>query len=185
MANTIPFTAYFKIVPNRGNGKRFEIQYSRENMAGLVHNDLLTNFINGNIAQPGGTVTSSLAEGPANVISAVAVKPQFGDSPDTLTVVGFYNQPGEDSADETGEDSADENHPPYGEITIISHGAVLTGPGTGPVGRVMGVTPSANNTNIAAALRAELLAAITSVSVELIKLEVAGQAYGWGGVHLP
>ena len=177
MANSIPFTAYFRIVPDRGTGKRFEVQRSRERIASLVYQDLENNFNNGNIALPGGSVGSATALGLANSINAVAVKPQFGESPDTLTVVGFYDSPYDDT--NPGQ------HLPYGDMTIISHNSVITGPGTGTGARALGATPSSGNLQDAAAIKIELEAAITSVPVQLIKLEVAGQVYGHGGIHFP
>ena len=172
MANNIPFTAYLKIVPDRGNGKRFEIWRSREKMAALVNEDLAS-FLTGNVAMPGGSITWSLASNEDSLstsVDAVASKPAFGEFPDTLTVVGFYS---------------DANTVPFAEHTIISHNQVLSGPTTGNAASHPNVLPNAGNVAAIKALKTDLENAITSVTAEVIKIEVNGVAYGQGGYHFP
>lgn len=190
MANRVPFTAYFKIVPDRGSGKRFEIQRSRERLAHLVWRDLNDTMENAtvewlggsgsvpggvaNFAVPGGSVTWMLAAGDPDAISnsmaGVAVKPQFGESPDTLTVVGFYD------SDATV---------PYNEKMLISVGRVWKGPASGAPGYSGATEPSAAISDAAVALKAALEAAITHAPVEMIKLEIGGVKFGHGGLHFP
>jgi len=174
MANRIPFTASFRIIPERGSGKRFEIQRSREKIAALVYEDLTTAgiFPNGNIAEPGGSVTWLRAgsdNNPSNNMSGVAVKPQFGETPDTLMVVGFYD----------GTVAR-----PHGQVSVISGGACVSGPNAGPGASALLVTPTTAAIANANAIRAALLNGITSVSVTLISLEVSGIRYGHGGITL-
>lgn len=186
MANRVPFTAYFKIVPDRGSGKRFEIQRSRERIAHLVWrdlNDVMENALveNGgtaphvaNFAAPGGSITWMLATADADSLStsmsAVSVKPQFGEFPDTLTVVGFYE------SDFTL---------PYKEMSLISAGRVWKGPASGAHGWTPSTSPSSDVSTAAVALKAALEAAIISVPVEMIKLEIDGVKFGQGGHHFP
>ena len=187
MANKVPFVAYFRIVPERGSGKRFEIWRSREKLAHLIWrdlNDILESTPEGtpvgteadevaNFAAPGGSVTWGLAADEyslANTMSAVAVKPQFGEFPDTATVVGFYNS---------------ETVVPYAEKTLISGGRVVTGPAAGAPGWDPSTDPNAANQAAAKSLKTALESAITSVDAEMIKLEINGVVYGQGGRHFP
>ena len=185
MANRVPFTAYFRIVPERGEGKRFEIWRSRERIARLVWrdlNDVLENATapdgggtegGANFAVPGGIVTWGLAQDADSLSSsmdAVAYKPQFGEFPDQLTVVGFVDQ---------------DNTVPYSEKQYISGGRVWSGPATGAPGFTVNTMPNTANQVAAASLKAQLEAAITSVPVELIKLEVNSVSYGRGAIHFP
>ena len=186
MPNTVPFTAYFRMVPERGEGKRFEIWRSRERIARLVWLDLNTVLEDSvpfnsagdtagtaNFAVPGGTITWSLAQDAdsnSSSMNAVAFKPQFGESPDQLTVVGFVEQ------DDTV---------PYGEKQLISGGRVWNGPAAGAPGVTISTMPTTANQAAAAALKALLEASIISVPVEMIKLEINGVAYGRGAIHFP
>jgi len=185
MANRVPFTAYFRMVPERGEGKRFEIWRSRERIARLVWLDLNTVLEDSmpynaagttggvNFAVPGGTITWSLAQDAdsnSSSMNAVAFRPQFGEFPDQLTVVGFVDQ------DDTT---------PYGEKLLISGGRVWSGPAAGAPGVTVGTMPTAANQAAAAALKTLLEAAITSVPVEMIRLEINGVAYGRGAIHFP
>ena len=188
MANRVPFTAYFRIVPERGSGKRFEIQRSRERIAQLVWYDLnnvLENAMQSattgtgtsaemaNFAVPGGTITWTLAADESSIgmsMPAVAVKPQFGEFPDAVTVVGFFER-----------DVA----VPYREKQLISSGRVWRGPAAGAPGYSSDTEPSDANRADVLAIKDALEAAITSVSVDMIKLEVSGVSYGRGGYHFP
>lgn len=176
MANRVPFTAYFKIVPDRGTGKRFEIQRSREHLAHLIYLDLTDaanptrDFTDGNITSPGGGGNWGLStEALSDMVPTVAVKPQFGESPDMVTVTGFYN----------GSAAA-----PYSQKGIICGGKYVVGPASGAPGYSDNTMPSSTNLADATALAAGLIGAIVSVEVELIKLEVAGVSYGRGHLHI-
>jgi hypothetical protein len=179
MANRIPFTAYLRIVPNRGTGKRFEIHRSRERMARQVWedlNDVLENAMEDdglgvNFAVPGGSVTTLTAHSPfSSNESGVAVKPQFGESPDTLTIIGFYES---------------NTQYPYPEKQLISAGRVWSGPAAGAPGYSANTEPNDANRVDVAALKLLLESAITSVAIEVIGLEVNGVKYGRGGLHFP
>jgi hypothetical protein len=187
MPNRVPFTAYFRVVPERGSGKRFEIWRGRERLAQLVWRDLnavLENAMNlsntatdpeANFAVPGGIITWGLAGAEATgsnsmSMNAVAYKPQFGEFPDQLTVVGFIEQ---------------DDVVPYQEKQLISGGRVWNGPATGTPAYSANTEPNAANQLAAAELKAILESAITSAAVETIKLEINGVTYGRGGLHFP
>lgn len=174
MANMVPFTAYAKIVPERGDGKRWELRRSRERIAYLVHNDLVNNLTVGNIAHPGGDGVWGLAEDASSLsldINTVAVKPQMGQDPDLVTIVGFYD--------------GDAAKVPYSEISVIHAGETRTGPLAGAPGWRADLGPSANSVVEVKALKTALTAAITSVSIEIVRIEIAGVIYGRGGFHFP
>lgn len=172
MAFKIPFTIYIKITPEYGNGKRFEIQRSRERIAHLVHLDLSSlNTIA--MASPGGGGTWGLAEDTtslSNLVEIVAVKPQFGQDPDILTVVGFYN-----AVPKT----------PYPEITLINAGEYKTGPASGAPGWRSNLEPTSDSRTAVKNLKTAVSGAITSVTVDIIKIELSGITYGRGGYHFP
>ena len=188
MANRVPFTAYLRFVPERGEGKRFEIQRSRERFAYLVWHDLNDVLENArqsnttgtgttaemaNFAVPGGSITWSLAASEHSLgttMEGVAMKPQFGQFPDTLTVIGFFER-----------DVA----LPYREKQLISAGRVWNGPASGAPGYSDNTEPSADNRAAVLAVKDAIEGAITSVPVEVIKIEVSGVSYGRGGLHFP
>jgi len=188
MPNRVPFTAYFRIVPERGEGKRFEIQRSRERLAHLVWRDLnevLENAMQSNttgtgtsaemanFAVPGGTITWTLAASADSLgmsMRAVAVKPQFGEFPDTLTVIGFFER---------------DVSVPYREKQLISAGRVWKGPASGAPGFDFSTEPSDANRADTLIIKEALEGAITNAPVELIKLEVSGVSYGRGSIHFP
>lgn len=180
--NKIPFKAYFRVVPERGSGKRFEIHRSRERMAHLVWYDLNENLENAmevggsssggiNFAVPGGSIEWQLSIGElSQLMKAVAFKPQFGEAPETLTIVGFYDS---------------DSKVPYNEKMLISGNEVWNGPATGTPAWDASTSPNSDNRTQATALKIALENAITSVPVEMIKLEVNGVVYGRGGLHFP
>ena len=187
MPNRVPFTAYLRIVPERGTGKRFEIWRSRERIAQLVWRDLnevLENGMNAtntgtdpeaNFAVPGGTITWGLAGMEATgsnsmSMNAVASKPQFGEFPDQLTIVGFVEQ---------------DNVVPYREKQLISGGRTWIGPASGTPAYTTSTEPNAANQSAATELKDILEDAITSAAIEVIKLEINGVTYGRGGLHFP
>jgi len=183
MANRHPFTAYFKIVPELGNGKRFEAIRSREKIANLVWNDLRNNLMEANIALPGGSGTwtaASSTDSISTAVGGVAVKPSYGEYPDMLTVVGFFDDTGTDLPSQSAAESA-----PYSQRMLISGGRVWTGPATGAPGYSNDTVPSEYNRALASTIKTALETSITSVSVELVGLEVDGVKYGWGGYHMP
>ncbi len=191
MANRVPFTAYMRIVPERGSGKRFEIHRSRQKFAHLVHQDLKDNFSDGNIADPGGGQTASLAVNGidsndpssfSNQANGGAVVPQFGGAPDTVIINGFY-----DGSTVTANAKAEAT--PYGEKKLIhsggNYGESTSGPAAGAPSWNNDTRPTATAQDIVRNLKSDLETSITSVAVEIIKLEVQGVLYGHGGLHFP
>lgn len=171
--NQVPFTAFLKIVPDTGDGRKFEKVRSREKMAKKVQQDLLTSFSSGNVALPGGGI-SAVEEDTNNIAfnsqGGVAQKPQFGDYPDTLTITGFYNG---------------STKPPYPSITFAHAGQYVTGPATGAPGWRSTLQPAATADAGVKALVAALKSAITSVDFTVLRIVYDGIVYGEGGYHLP
>ncbi len=185
MAHQTPFTAYLKIVPDRRSGKRVEIQRSRERMAHLIYSDLKQNqaFTSPNMnadatfAEPGGSQTYQIEEDVnpdvdgstfSNMASGFSVKPQFGQYPDTITIVGFFN--------------FNSINTPYNEKKLIHCGSVVSGPGGGR-GYSVNTEPSTDNRANAKTLYNFLTYGITSVNCSVIKIDIAGVIYGNGGLH--
>lgn len=89
----IPFTAFIKIVPSLGDGKRFEIIRNAQKLAINLY-DEIPNYDSGNIqlADPSGGQQNNFSN--ANSLGLLAkgaaYKPQFGQSPAQLTLSGFY-----------------------------------------------------------------------------------------------
>jgi len=174
MANRIPFVAYFKVVLEQTDGKRFEIWRSRQKMASLIYADLMANFEDtfGNLTLPGGSATwSAGVDALSTLYDSVAYKPQFGDSPDILTVVGFFNN--------------DAVVPYKNTKPVIAGNEVWLGPATGAPGYAPFADPTTANDTVCNALRTAFDDSITSVIVELIRLEVNGVAYGREARHFP
>jgi hypothetical protein len=181
--NRFPFTVHFKIVPERGDGKRFEAQRSRQRFANLIHTDLVENFTTGNIAEPGGGQHWGIggdASSSSMQRNSAAVKPQFGESPSTVTVVGFY-EPDPLPADPLT---------PYQEKQIIHSGTThnqtsQSGPAAGAPGWEPSYEPSAANRTLVSSLKTDLEAAISSVTIETMTIELQGIKWGRGGYHFP
>ena len=176
MANRIPFVAYFKIIPEYGSGKRFEIQRSRDKISAVVYMDLMNNFqdVYGNVAEPGGNAHLGVTTNSYSFSleqAGAASKPQFGDTPDIITIVGFFDSP---------------VVTPYNNTKpVISVNKVWTGPATGAPGYHPAVDPNAGAVTAVNALRTALEASITSVDIELIRLELNGVAWGREAKHFP
>lgn len=174
MANRVPFTAYMKITPERGDGKRWEIQRGRERLAYQIATDLAASFSDGNMALPGSSGEWGLAANGGSLSSLInisAVKPQFGEDPETVMIEGFY--------------AGDQNALPYGEATLIYAGESRTGPASGAPGWNANYAPSAACLTQVKALKTALEAAITSVTVEITKIDYSGVSFGQGGHHFP
>lgn len=191
MANQLPFTAYMRIVPERGSGKRFEIHRSRQRFARLVHENLEDNFTTGNVAEPGGGQTQSVAidglestdnSSFSNQANAVAVVPQFGESPDTLIITGFY-----DGTAVTSDPKL--RNTPYGEKKVIHSGGVFgqstSGPAAGAPNWNDDTAPTTTQFDLVRQLKADLEAAVVDATIEVIKIQLQGVHYGHGGHHFP
>lgn len=175
--NQIPFTVRAKIVPERGLGKRMEIQRSRERIAALIYTNLLSSFTSGNIATPGGNATWSYGNDVssfANTVNIVAVKPQFGNQPDMVTITGFYNPTG-----------SPDTVPPYPTVTRILANTRMTGGASGAPGWSDSYKPTAANSAQVKALKLALETAIVDAVVTIITIEYNGVKYGQNGYHFP
>jgi hypothetical protein len=172
MPNRTPFTAYLQITPDRGTGRRFESIISAEKIAEQIYNELLANFA-GNIASPGGSGDDDSIESPdgfSDSSNIVAVKPAFGNDPDQVTIVGFFNGSGA---------------PPYNPTTILHCGQYVTGPNVGAVGITPNTSPSAANQSDVLQLKEMIESSITSVNFVTLAMVVSGVRYGRGGLHFP
>jgi hypothetical protein len=89
----VPFTAYIKIIPPLGTGKRFEIIRNAQKLAIALY-DEIPNYDSGNmqLASPGGGQQNDFNNAAAlsSFANGTAYKPQFGQSPAQLTISGFY-----------------------------------------------------------------------------------------------
>lgn len=173
MPNKVPFIIYARITVDRANGKREEIKRARERVAHLVYQDLVDNFSAGNVASPGGSGDWGLAADSTSLstlVNIVAVKPQFGQFPDTVTIVGFYN------ATPTV---------PYPQITLIHAGESRTGPAVGAPGWRADLEPTASSRTQVKALKTAIEAAVDSVPIEITKIDINGIIYGQDGYHFP
>ena len=191
MSNRIPFVAYADIRPEAAR-KRWEIIRSRERIAALIYSDLTAYFANTgtepaesgtdsiaqehnpviDLASPGGSGEWGLAASPdslSSLVETVAIKPQFGEEPDTVTITGFYKGTGTI---------------PYPTATILCNGEYVTGP-IGAPGWNSALNPSAANVADVIALKAALEAAVVSTQMTVIRIEIAGIVYGRGGFHFP
>jgi len=170
----VPFMACLKVVPNRNNGKRFEIWRNRETMARHVHNQLV-NVTDLTIARPGGSVSYPGASNGdwamSNLAYGVAAKPQFGQSPDMLTVIGFYKT------------SSTTYQAPYGDKTLFDVNTVKTGPNTGAPGWRNDLGPTSYCRTLMRAIKTLIESSITLVTITIIKMEVNGVKFGQGGHH--
>jgi hypothetical protein len=183
MADLLPFTTYIRIVPQRGNGKRFEIQRSREKIATKIYNALIA-YSGGKmtitLVEPGGSATDAIYDlGPFNTVNyAAAVKPQMGEFPDTVTVAGFCTLIDGGYTDFT-------DTPPYATATLISASADQSSTGapavvTGPPVSIPHWFPTSQNEYGANLLRAQIQSTIGSLGTVYF-LDFNGIKYGWGG----
>lgn len=165
----IPFVVYAKITVEQGANKRFEIIRNREHLANLIYRDLIA-ATSINTVSPGGSGTWGLTSSHDSLSEdcpIVAVKPQFGQEPDIVTIVGFYNGNGVI---------------PYQEKTVLHDGQYVSGP-AGVKGS--GLDPSSLSVVDVKALKAAIEAAVINVAIEIIKMDIAGVIYGHGGFHFP
>jgi hypothetical protein len=188
MAEQIPFVVYIRIVPARGSGTREEVVHDRAKSAYFIYKDL--EEYGGNTGDeaivlplPGGSARFDINSDSLSTTSwGAAVKPQFGEAPDTVTIPGFVTLDDATYTD-TYEDS------PYQELSIIhssvSHNAIgnktITGPGGAIPGwkALQGPTPQ---NNIAATVLKDTINTVISTG-EVIAVEIKGVRYGRGGFH--
>lgn len=88
MPTWMPFTAHFRIVPDR-TGKRFEHIRDLQKISHLIYRALQD--IDGlNLALPGGGQASNYGQW-SDLVYGTAVKPQFGETPAQATITGFWD----------------------------------------------------------------------------------------------
>ena len=173
--NSIPFTARLRIFPDVGNGKRQELIRSRERISHLISLNLAESF-GGNIASPGGSGSwlFESPEGISNMIRIAAVTPQFGEFPDTVTIVGFTNPTGSDDLAATLQ-----------PLTVIHDNGYVAGSRSGSPGWTTSTQPSTALCNQVKELKTQLTSAIVAVDFEFLAIEVSGCRFGIGGFHFP
>lgn len=187
MANRLPFIAYIKITPDRGSGKRFEIQRSRERIARKIYAELNeysagSNPVDFTLTAPGGGATDAIvvsADSLSDSAYAAAVKPQMGEFPDVVTVSGFCTLT---DAQYTALPEAS----PHGTKKVINASQSYTTTGqqsaiSGPASNIQDGAPTAQNQYGAALLKNSIESAIGLLG-SVIRLEFNGVKYGQGGL---
>jgi hypothetical protein len=84
----VPFTAAYKLFPDRSYGKRHELMRELQRLGWLIQLGLV-NVAGLQIAQPGGNAGRG-HDITSDIENAVAVKPQMGQYPSLATITGFY-----------------------------------------------------------------------------------------------
>lgn len=177
MSKQVPFTIHVRVVPSRGDGKRFEYIRSLQKLAVLAYEALST--ISGiQTATPGGGATQSMGDynrrgGLGGFAQATAAKPQIGAAPAQLMLTGFYT-------------SSLDNTPTQAEIQRISGGQIYSGAVAhsnigGPVSSVDSEV-FALKTSIESALATYLP---NGAIYEVFRIDYAGIVYGDKGYHFP
>lgn len=152
-----PFVAYIRVVPERGDGRRFVYYRDQEKIANRVEMDLLNADFN--IATP------------------VAWTPQFQNAPARLTIVGFVEKADQGSFESTAPD----NRPPVVPEVKIIHSGTVDGEKTSVMTPIQGTqswgdTPTAQNMADVADLKSALEAA--SPGIEVMYIQYQGVRYG-------
>lgn len=178
MAKLVPFTIHIRVVPSRGNGKRFEYIRDLQKLAVLAY-EAITNINGVHVATPGGGQSQSMSDykrrgALGGYAEGVACKPQIGAAPAQLMITGFY------------ESAETNNNQQHTEIKRISGGTVYSGSAAhsntaGP--------KTAVNTDVSA-LKGDIEAALasglpTDAVYEVFRLDYAGVVYGDKGYHFP
>lgn len=180
MARWVPFTLHIRIVPDSGSGlskgKRFEYVRDMQKIAHLMY-ESLSNISGIQIAQPGGGQQASYYGGDHNnsgLISGMAVKPQFGETPAQVMITGFV------------EDSGAANVQHYVEIQRISGNETYTGfapsHATNNPTSHLDTLVSTFKTDVETALAGDIPAGII---YNVFRIDMAGVIYGDRGYHFP
>jgi len=175
-----PFTAYIQLYPSK-TGTRWEKVRELEKLGYYIDQALASDTAL-NLARPGGG--ASLSDGRFGwEYGGVSVKPAFGQTPAQATVVGFYDP----DTVETDGPEADLHEQTYSDTQVFHAGAALTGP--------MGAVPWLKNPTAKVdaevkALKANLeqflrLYLPAGVGWKIIKVDLRGVVYGYGGYHFP
>ena len=167
----VQFAVTFKIIPNRGLGKRLEIFRSREKIATKIFNNL-KNISAFTLVDAGGSGYRAGVNKFSTFEKSGAYRPQFGQDPDIVTIAGIYRA---DPPLTVG---------PYRNTNIINDGTTKSGPVTFKGYAADGsMDPTNENKTLACTLVDMISAAVTDYSI--IKLDVQGVVYGRGGFTFP
>lgn len=177
MSKHVPFTAYIRVVPSRGTGKRLEYWRDLQKIAKFVY-DNLEDDSDLTLAKPGGGQHISFSGvgsgGWGGLANGTAIKPQIGESPAQLMITGFYSLSSSTS-------------PVHPDKPVLHTGSYETG-----VGGAHGwsANPTSSLDTDAKNLKSKIESAVTSVSVTVpdwyvYRLDIAGVIYGDRGFHFP
>lgn len=179
MGVQVPFTAIFKVIPERAFGRRFEYIRSLQRLAVSVY-DALVDVDGLTIAAPGGGQWSS-TDYRSDLQFGTAVKPQFGEVPAQLTVEGFYDVDVGDAQ-------------PADDITIIHANAWVSGAHNyqlaSNAGTAVQLVPprTAVLTEVKAlrtAMTTAIVTALPAADIPLFRLHYKGLVFGDRGLHFP
>ena len=167
----VQFVVTFKIVPDRGSGKRLEIFRSREKIAAKIYDDLKASEVF-TLVDGGGSGYNAGAGEFSTLKKSGAYRPQFGHEPDIVIIAGICRV---DPALPIG---------PYKDVTIINDNTTKSGPVTFKGYAADGsMDPTGENRTLAATLINIIQVVITAYPI--IKIDVQGVIYGRGGFTLP
>lgn len=164
-ARYVPFTAYARIVPDTGFGRRFERIRDREKIADDIEDRLR------DIDEDITVVTIE----DYDIAFPIASTPQFGNKPARVTIHGNWRWP----------DGVEFTKTPVGEQTVVSSGEIKTGPSSHNAASMVA------DSDLLSAIRTikeDLETACTDGSetfLNIIKMEVTGMIFGEGGRSFP
>ncbi len=177
MAKQVPFVVHVKVVPQRGNGKRWEHIRSLQKLAVLAY-DAIDGLTGITLANPGGGQSQSMGDpnrrgALGGFARGTAVKPQIGEAPAQLMIAGFY-------------ESTTANTQVYADRTVFSGGTIYTGPGA----HTNDAVPVAGVQTEVKALKTALYNAIAAampdgIEFSIFRIDYAGVVYGDKGFHFP
>jgi len=180
MPRLVPFTLHIKIVPDHGSGilksKRLEYVRDMQKIASLMYKSV-SNIAGIQLAQPGGGQHASYYGGDHNnsgMVSGMAVKPQFGETPAQVMITGFAN------------DSGSANVQNYVEIQRISGNEVYTGYAPSRAE----YNPTSNLDDLVSDLKDLVTNALAAdlpsgIVYDIFRIEMSGVIYGDRGYHFP
>lgn len=170
--NNIPFTAYLRVVPDLGTGKRFEKRRSLERISADIYEDL-KDVADINLAMPGssGVSTSIVDDDSLSSLSDInAIRPQFGQFYNMITIIGFIKQ------------TSNEYH--YSEKQLLHAGESVSGPASGAPGYSDSTEPSATAITVIKSLKSKI-ESVLPTNAQLKKVSLNNIIWGEGGHHFP
>jgi hypothetical protein len=177
MSKQVPFVVHIRVVPHRGNGKRFEYYRDLQKLSALVY-DALINVSGIKVAVPGGGQNVSMGDvsrrgALGSFARGTAVKPQMGEVPAQLMIAGFYTSSGA-------------NAQPWANKQLISGGTVYTGPGAHAQNATPTTTIDTEVKAVKTAIKNAVQSAVPSGTVfSIFRIDYAGIVYGDKGFHFP